>query len=135
MTIVELMLSIRKDRNVYYHKDTDTFDYFPISKIELEQVKQNMNDKLPYKDTNNFMLPTYEEIDHEEMMRQYTKEFVEDKELRKQLFYILRRHDYMDAYLEKLQELGLYDGYVEFYGDIYNQIFWEWADANDLVFK
>lgn len=59
------------------------------------------------------MLPTYEEIDHKEIMRFYVREFVEDKTIRKQLFDILRRDEYMDAYLEKLRELELFDDFTE----------------------
>ena len=37
---------------------------------------------------------------------------MEDKEIRKQLFDILKRNEYMDAYLDKLRELNLYDDFV-----------------------
>lgn len=41
----------------------------------------------------------------------------------------------MDAYLDKLHELNLYDDFVDACGDIYFQIFNEWADKNGLDFK
>ena len=67
-------------------------------------------------------------------MRFYVKEFVEDKEIRKQLFNILRRHNYMDMFLDKLHELNLYDDFIDACGSVYIQIFNEWADKNDLTF-
>lgn len=76
------------------------------------------------------MLPTYEEI-----MRFYVRVFVEDKAIRKQLFDILRRDEYVDAYIEKLLEVELYDDFTEVCWGIYVQIFEEWADKNELEFK
>lgn len=131
-TIIELMLAIRKRNFIFYHKDTNQFDYMPVSEKELKNLSPDK--QLPYVDTNNFRLPSYEEIDHREIMRFYVKEYVEDKEFRKQFFGILRRDEYMDAYLEKLRELDLYDDFVDACGDIYIQIFREWADKNGLDF-
>ena len=68
-------------------------------------------------------------------MRLYVKDCVEDKVMRTALFNILRRDDYVDAFLEKLQELALYDDFIETFGDIYIQIFDEWASDNDLDFN
>ena len=105
------MLAVRKWHPVFSHKDTNQFDYWPFSEIERENMDENA--QIPIEDLNNFKLPTYEEIDHKDIMRFYVKEFVEDKEIRKQLFDILKRHEYMDAYLEKIKELELYDGFIE----------------------
>ncbi|MDO4552342.1 MAG: hypothetical protein Q4C22_02285 [Bacillota bacterium] len=132
-TIIDLMLAIRENTMIYYHKDTKKFDYMPRSELELKKLRADR--RIPRNDTNNVRLPSYEEIDHEEIMRFYVREFVEEKEIRKQLFYILRRDDYIDAYLDKLRELDLYDDFIDACGDIYIQIFTEWAEANDLEFK
>ena len=40
----------------------------------------------------------------------------------------------MDAYLDKLHELNLYEDFVDACGDIYIQIFDEWTEENDLSF-
>ncbi|MCM1040532.1 MAG: hypothetical protein NC434_14535 [Ruminococcus sp.] len=80
------------------------------------------------------MLPTYEEIDHKDIMRFYVRECIEDKEIRRQLFDILRRRGYMDAYLDKLHELDLYEDFVDACGSVYVQIFDEWAEKNGLDF-
>lgn len=130
-TIIEMMLEVGDRVPVYYHKDTKCFDRRPYSKAE----KLDLNASLPLGgDRNNIMLPTYEEIDHKSIMRFYVKECVEDKEIRQQLFYILRRNDYVDSYLDKLHELNLYEDFVDACGDIYIQIFNEWADKNKLSF-
>lgn len=131
-TVIDLMLAVRDRCQVFYHKDTNQFDYCPISEIELKTLEPDA--KLPLKDLNNFRLPTYETIDHEEIMRFYVKEFVEDKAVRKQLFDILRRDEYIDLYLDKLRELDLYDDFIDACGDIYIQIFEEWAKENGLNF-
>ena len=123
-TIIDLMMAIRERRPVFYHKDTNQFDYFSYS--ELECGKLDENKLIPYENTNNnIMLPTYEEIDHKEIMRFYVREFVEDKTIRKQLFNILRRDEYMDAFLEKLRELELFDDFTEACWEVYDQIFKE----------
>ncbi len=133
VSIIDLMLSVRENYTIFYHKDTNQFDFFPVSELELKKL--DFDAKIPLNDTNNFRLPSYEEINHEEIMRFYVKECVEDKEIRKQLFNILRRDKYMDAYMEKLRELNLYDDFIGVYGDVYIQIFNEWADKNNLNFK
>jgi len=132
-TIIDLMLKIRNDHIVFYHKDTKQFDYHPFSEPEMEKL--DFNAKIPINDPNNIRFPSYEEIDHEEIMRFFVREFVEDKKIRKQLFDILRRDKYMDAYLDKLHELNLYDDFINVCGSIYIQIFDEWAEENNLDFK
>ncbi len=132
-TIIDLMMAIRQRRPVFYHKDINQFDYLPYSELEYGEFDEKK--RIPYKNANTIMLPTYEEIDHKEIMRFYVREFVEDKTIRKQLFDILRRDEYMDAYLEKLRELELYDDFTDACGDIYYQIFEEWRDKNELEFK
>ena len=133
ITIIDLMLAIRERCTIFYHKDTKQFDYFRFS--ELERRKANPDKLIPINDMNNFRLPSYEEIGHEDIMRFYVKENVEDKEIRKILFDILRRNEFMDAYLDKLRELNLYDDFIYACGAVYIQIFEEWADENALDFK
>ena len=132
-TIMELMLEI-SDRNVYifYHKDTNTFDQWPVSAIQLQTLDKNA--RLPMKDENNFRFLTYDEIDHKDIMRFYVKECVDDKEIRTQLFNILRKSNYVDAFIEKLHELNLYDEFEMVCGDIYAQMFFDWSKKNELNF-
>lgn len=132
-TIMELMLEVREGYPVYYHKETNQFDHFPYVWKGLEELDENA--RIPMQDSNNIQLPTYEEIDHKENMRYYVRECVEDKAIRKQLFDILRRREYMDAFLDKLRELDLYEDFTNVCMDVYIQIFWEWADKNGLKFN
>lgn len=132
--VIDLMLAVRKGRSVYYHKDMNQFDYAPLSELEYEKLRDE-NKLLPYGEQNNIKLPTYEEIDHKGIMRFYVKEFVEDKAVRKQLFDILRRSEYIDAYLEKLRELELFEDFTDACGSIYDQIFEEWCDKKGLNFR
>lgn len=130
-TIIDVMLAVRERNPVFYHKDTKQFDRLPYSETEI----LDLNEKLTIGgDRNTVMLPTYEEINHKDIMRFYVRECVEDKEIRRQLFNILRRDDYMDAYLDKLHELNLYEDFDIVCGDIYIQIFDEWTKENDLDF-
>ena len=133
MKIMDLLLLIRERTYIYYHKDTNQFDGCPISAREMEHI--SFDEKIPYKDLNNIRLPSYEEIDHKDIMSFYVREFVEDKEIRKQLFYTLRRSEYIDAFIDKLREFNLYDDFVDACVDIYIQIFEEWAEENELDFK
>ena len=132
-TIIDLMMAIRKRCPIFYHKDINRFDYLPYSKLEYGKFDENKS--IPYKNENDIRLPDYEEVDHKGIMRFYVKEFVEDKTIRKQLFDILRRDEYMDAFLEKLRELELFDDFTDACGDIYYQIFEEWCDKNGLKFE
>lgn len=111
---------------------TNTFDGCPVSAIQLQNL--DMNARLPMKDENNFRFLTYDDIDHKDIMRFYVKECVDDKEIRKQLFNVLRSIDYVSAFLEKLHELNLYDEFEMICGDIYEQLFFEWAKKNGLDF-
>lgn len=132
-TIIDLMLAVRKGTVIFYHKDTKQFDYYPLSEIEWEKISPDA--LIPYKDLNDYRLPSYEDINHEEIMRFYVRECVEDKAIRKLLFGILRRDEYIDTFLNKLQELNLYDDFINACGEVYIQIFEEWAYRNGLDFK
>ncbi|MCM1025624.1 MAG: hypothetical protein NC432_04275 [Roseburia sp.] len=132
VTVMDLLLAVRENSPIYYHKDLKVYDRFAYSRGE----ELDFNALLPIEDDGNTIeLPSYKEIDHEEIMRFYVREFVEEKEIRKQLFSILRRIDYIDAFLEKLRELDLYEDFTETCGDIYIQIFSEWAEKNHLSFE
>ena len=94
-TIIDLMLAIKEGCIIFYHKDTNQFDYYPYSQIERKEM--SFDKLIPKNDINNFRLPSYKEIDHKDIMRFYVKECVEDKETGKQFFNMLRRDEYMDS--------------------------------------
>lgn len=128
--IIELMLAIRKDSVLFYHRDTKSVDEWPFSPKEMEHLSPER--QLPLEDKNNIRLPSYKEVDHKEIMGFYVREFVEDKERRKTLFNILRRNEYIDAFIDKLHELELYEDFIDTCGDIYMQKFCEWKEKNNI---
>jgi len=131
-TIIELMLSIKKrDDYLFYHKDTNVFDGYPLSKIQMKKLDPNAD--LLLKDDNNFRFLTYNEINHKDIMKFYVRECVEDKLIRKQLFDILRRDNYVDAFINQLHICELYEDFSMICGDIYIQIFQEWEQKNGLA--
>lgn len=132
-SIIEMMLKINNSNvQLYYHKDTNTFDNLPVSSIQLQNLDRNA--RLPLKDENNIRFLTYDEIDHKDIMRFYVKEWVDDKETRKLLFNILRRSDYVDAFIEGLRGLNLYDDFEMACGDVYEHMFLDWAKKEELNF-
>lgn len=133
MTALELMLYVdNRSAQLFYHKDTETFDWMRFSSIEMQHI--DMNALLPMVDENNIRFLTYEEIDHKGMMSFFVHECIDDKEMRKKLFGILRRDSYVEPYIEALKELELYDDFVLFSENVYNQMFREWAEKNGLEF-
>lgn len=87
---------------------------------------------IPKNDPDNVRFLTYEEIDHEQLMRYYVREFVFDKEQRRTLFSILRRHDHIHPFMEQLAKYDLEGGCEDFAADIYNRIFDEWIEKNHI---
>ena len=139
ITPMELLLHVRKHQMIWYHKDTKSFDHLSMSAEKIEYMLNHQDEaaRTPMgdgKDAEDIPLPNYEQINHKEIMSFYVREFVEDKESRKQLFNILRRGDYMDAFLNRLQELNLYDDFKDAVESIYDDIFAEWVRDHDLSF-
>ena len=52
----------------------------------------------------------------------------------KKLFDVLRRREYVDLFIETLKSLELYEEYIMFAEDVYEQMFEEWAQENGLEF-
>ena len=132
-TIMELMLKVNDwSIQFFYHKDTNTFDRYPVSEIQLQNLDRDA--KLPMKDENNFRFLTCDDIAHKDIMRFFVKECVDDKEIRKYLFNILRRTNFVDCFIEGLHKVNLYDEFEMTCGDIYEQMFLDWAKKNGLKF-
>ena len=133
MTALELMLYVTEPRaKIYYHKDTKEFDFTPVSSVELERI--DWNAKISDRSINNVPFLTFAEIEHKEIMSFFVHECVDDKEKRKKLFYTLRRHEYVEPFVAALKELELYDEFVIFSENVYNQMFREWAEKHGLTF-
>ena len=105
--------------------------YFTIcgEKIYIEDVRK------PSKIDGFGDLTIAYEINHKEIMRFYVRECVEDKEIRKQLFNVLRRTDYVKPFVEALRSMDLYEDFDMVCGDIYMQMFEEWAERRKLDFR
>ncbi len=57
---------------------------------------------------------------------------VEDKSIHQELFYILRRHEYMDAFYEALKKHNLYQDYCDMSDDFFRQIINEWQEEHNV---
>ena len=136
MTIYDLLRNTKPNQRNYIN--VETWELFDMKKFDREYYQKHPDAKnyfgilpddvhLPV-----FELPTYEEMDHKEIMRFYVREFVYEPEYRKALFDILKRYEYMDAFYEKLKEFGLYEDYCDATDGLYNDILYEWADKNNI---
>ena len=129
-TLCDVLRMIGKNTCLYLCSETkviNTIDYFYRKEQESSEI--NFNEKIG---TDGFekliRLPSYEEINHKDIMTFYVKECVVEKKYRQKLFYILRNHDYMDRFIDAIKELNLYDEYKMVTDDLYNQIAEEWAE-------
>jgi hypothetical protein len=136
MEVIELLLNIKPSIDIYYHKDTKEFSYNPCSDIQLNILKQKGPEEFCklFVDKNNdhICLPRYEDLHHNEIMREFVKEFVEEKETRKSLFGILSRRDYIDGFIQALKDFDLYDMFKEIYSEYYDNIFQMWLDYHGI---
>lgn len=136
MTIYDLLRNTKPNQRHYIN--VETCELFDMKKFDREYYQK-------YPDAKNyfgilpddvhlsvFELPTYEEMNHKEIMRFYVKEIVYEPEHRIALFDILKRYEYMDAFYKKLKEFDLYEDYCEFTNGLYNDILHEWADRNNI---
>lgn len=135
------ILRIMKERSALHIK-TDTWEivnpfdyiekYIPNNYEDLteEEIKKlNIPD---YKDLNIYMLPTYEEINHKDIMTSYVKRCITNKEVRQALFYSLRNHDYMDKFYNNLRKYGLFKEYLENSAEYYKEILDNWMKKNKI---
>lgn len=106
--------------------------YIPDNYSELsdEEIK-NLN--IPdYEDLNIYILPSYKEINHKDIMTLYVKRNIQEKEIRQALFYALRNYDYMNKFYNNLRKYGLFKDYLEYSNYYYNQIISDWKIKNNI---
>lgn len=140
ITTIDL-LRIMKDRKCLYIK-TDIWEvvkpfdyikkYIPDNYDDLSYEEKRKLSIPDYKDLNIYMLPTYQEINHKEIMTLYVKKCVVDKKIRQALFYTLRNDDYLDKYYNQLRTYGLFQKYLEFSNSYYEKIFDQWKIQNNI---
>ena len=58
-----------------------------------------------YEELSIYELPSYEKINHIEIMRFYVKNCIIDVKIRKELFDTLRNHDYIDKFNNVLKNM------------------------------
>ncbi len=135
MRAMELFLLINNSYvNIYYDVFEEDFTYNVYNEKHLKEMMEKYdenNSELNHLKIN-IKLPTYEEIDHEGIMRFYVKKFVEEKDIRKTLFSILSRNDYVVPFIEKLKELDLYEDYYDACGEIYTQLLIDWSIKHNI---
>ena len=135
-SIFDLMFAISEERiDLYYHRDTNVFDYRPLSLIEIKNIHTRMNEKLTigYKDPNNVRFLSFEEINHKEIMKDFIKSgIVYEKDIRKKLFDALRYSKFVTQFIDRLKEFDLYDDFLDYSNDYYKVLFEDWKIANDV---
>ena len=106
MTIYDILRNTKP--NQMHYINVETWELFDMKKFDREYYQKH-HDALNYfgilsddVHLSVFELPTYEEMDHKEIMRFYVREFVHEPEYWKALFDILKRYEYMDAFYKKL---------------------------------
>ena len=134
-TIADILMDIHDRECVFLKTDTleivNPWDY--LKEFLPENPTEEDYEKLPSKESLNiYRLPSYEFIDHKNIMSEFTHNIYDNKEIRKELFYILRNYDYMDKFYECLKKHNLYDEYRDYASDYYNYIFNEWCDEHNI---
>lgn len=140
ITLVDVIRIMKDGKAMFYKSDIKSIvkpfdylkEYIPDNYDELsdeEKEKLNIPD---YEDLNIYILPDYEDLNHKEIMTLYVKSNVNDKEIRKALFYALRNYDYMDKFYNNLRKYGLFTDYLEYSNYYYEQIIRDWKIKNNI---
>ena len=138
MNFVDFLRTIKQYQTYYLKIDTmEIVNPYDCIKKFKDFDKSSLEDKnnsiIPHhKELNIYKLPTYDDINHEIVMRFYVKECVIDKKVRKELFDTLRNHDYIDKFNNTLKKYNLYEEYMEFSYGYYDSIIKEWLDKNNI---
>lgn len=138
--LIDIIRIIKDRMNMYYKTDTNSivnpFDYSEkyildnYNELSDEEInKLNIPD---YENLNIYMLPDYNDLNHKDIMTLYVKRNINDKEIRKALFYALRNYDYMDKFYDNLRRYGLFKDYLEYSNYYYEQIIRDWKTKNNI---
>ena len=95
-TIADILMN-KHDLECFFLK-TDTMEIVnPIDYLKTflpENPTEEDYEKLLTKESLNiYLLPDYKFIDHKAIMTEFTKNILDDKQTRQELFYILRNHN------------------------------------------
>ena len=136
-TIADVLMDIHDRECLFLKTDTmeivNPWDY--IKGYLPENPTDEDYEKLPTKESLNiYPLPSYDFINHKAIMSEFVKNIWDDKETRKELFYILRNHDYMDKFYDGLKKHNLYEEYRDYSSDYYHYVFREWCEKHGIKF-
>lgn len=137
-TIADILMNTH-DLECFFLK-TDTMEIVnPIDYLKTflpeNQTEEDYEKLLTKESLNIYLLPDYKFIDHKAIMTEFTKNILDDKQTRQELFYILRNHNYMDKFYECLKKHNLYEEYCEYSSDYYNYVFKEWCKIHNINLK
>ncbi len=133
-TIADVLMDIHDNQCLFFKTDTmeivNPFDY--LKEYLPKNPTEEDYEKLPTKESLNiYPLPSYRFIDHKNIMSEFTHGIF-DNEIRKELFNILRNHNYMDKFYDCLKKHNLYDECSDYAADYYNFVFRIWCEENNI---
>lgn len=136
-TIADILMDIHDMECVFLKTDTmeivEPWDY--IKKYLPENPTEEDYKKIPSKASLNiYPLPSYEFINHKQIMSEFVKNINDDKDMRKDLFYILRNHNYMDKFYDYLKSHDLYEEFRSYSSSYYHFVFREWCEKHNIKY-
>ena len=137
-TVADVLMDIHFNECVFIKIDTmeivNPMDY--LEKYLPDNPTSEDYEKLPSKESLNiYLLPSYEFINHKYIMTEFVKDTICDKEIRKELFYVLRNHNYLDKFYECLKKHDLYDEFRDYSFEYYHVVFRKWCTKNNIQLK
>ena len=128
-SVTDIIMDIHDGECLFLKTDTmeivNPWDYF--EKYLPKNPTDEDYEKLPSKASLHIHpLPSYNFINHKAIMSEFTKNIWNDLETRKELFNILRNHNYMDKFYDCLKKKHLYEEYREYSSDYYMYVYYEW---------
>lgn len=135
LTILDFFRVIKQYKTMYYKSDikeiVNPFDYmrkyYEMSDRKREKVRIPSEEELKI-----YRLPDYEELDHKYIMSYYVKKYIQEKDVRRDLFYALRNYDYMDKFYNILRKYGLFRDYLDKTKYYYKEKFEDWINKNNI---
>lgn len=137
-TVADILMLTHESQCFFIKTDTmeivNPFDH--LKKYLPKNPTEEDYKKLPSKESLNiYPMPSYEFIEHKNIMREFAKNIYDDKKVRQELFYILRNYDYMDKFYDCLKKNNLYEDYKNYASDYYNFVFMEWCNKKNIKLK
>lgn len=139
ITLLDIFRVIKKYESIYYKSDikeiVNPFDYIKRYLPDNNNVSDSESKKVPVPTSEElkiYKLPSFEEIDHKYIMSKCVKNYIEDKDIRRDLFYTLRNYDYMDKFYDLLRKYRLFIDYIDKTNYYYNEKLNDWIEENNI---